>query len=89
MDEYITDLQVALNLLRNCRILTLISPNKTLFLMVDGKIQVIGSSSRYTLTIDEFIELYKDCRFGVLEKQTTDLEAALEKDAEYYSWKHK
>ena len=89
MDEYITDLQIALNYLKNCRILALVSPNKTLFLMVDGKIQVIGTSSRYTLSIEEFLDLYQDCRFTVLEKQTTDLEAALEKDAEYYSWKHK
>lgn len=89
MENYISDLQTVLNYLRNRRILTVVSPYRTLLLMIENRIQVISQTSRYSLSIEEFLDLYQESRFVLLEEGTSDIEAILEKDAEYYSWRHK
>lgn len=89
MNECICDLQQALAYLRNRRILALDAPTRTLILMIENRIQVITQSSRFSLSIEEFLDLYQDNRFWLLEEGTNDIEVALERDAEYYSWKHK
>ena len=83
------DIQRAIGILRSARILSSTTAPKTLFLMIEGKIQVITVDARYTISVDDFLELYKDMQFIVLESENTDIEAALAKDAEYYSWHHK
>ncbi|MBR3693906.1 MAG: hypothetical protein IKL88_05220 [Erysipelotrichales bacterium] len=83
------DIQRSIGILRSARILSSTTAPKTLFLMIEGKIQVITVDARYTISVDDFLELYKDMQFIVLESENTDIEAALAKDAEYYSWHHK
>lgn len=83
------DIQRAIGILRSARILSSTTAPKTLFLMIEGKIQVITQDARYTIHVDDFLDLYKDMQFIVLESENTDIEVALAKDAEYYSWHHK
>ena len=83
------DIQRALGYLRSRYILSSTTFPKTLFLMIEGKIMVITQDARYTITTDDFLNLYQDMLFGILERENTDIEAALAKDAEYYSWHHK
>lgn len=56
--------------------------------MQKDHIRIQNAFSRYTLTWHDFLDLYKNQKFYIYEKDH-DGEISLEKDVEYYSWYHK
>ena len=84
MDEFI-EVNEAVNLLKDGIILKDI--NKSLFVYKKEKIHVYSTNSSYSLKIDEFIELFKDDKFIIEDFDDNTID--VEKDKEYYSFKHK
>ena len=58
-----------------------------IFFLKNKRIYVYSSSSSYSLTINEFLELYKDNKFIVYLDDDGEIDA--KKDEEYYGFKHK
>ena len=88
--DVITDLKLAIALLRDKRIL--VSSNskaRTLILMRDSKIVVLSENATYTITEEDFVDIFKNDTFVIYTQDTYDALAASEKDIEYYSWRHK
>lgn len=46
-----------------------------------------GENSRYKLSMKDFIELYKEKKFIILDDESCEIDFI--KDEEYYSFKHK
>lgn len=89
MDD-VVDVRYALNLLKEKKILIARSdPKRTLILMRDGLITVKSQNLTYTVNQDDFLDIYKDEVFFIYEDDGFDPKEALEKDAEYYGWRHK
>lgn len=57
------------------------------FKELNGKIIVKGENSSFILSYKEFINLYKDSKFILLEDSDELIDT--KKDEEYYSFKHK
>lgn len=58
-----------------------------IFFMKNKRIYVYSSSSSYSLTTKEFLELYKDNKFIIYLDEDEGIDA--KKDEEYYGFKHK
>ena len=88
--DVITDLKLAIALLRDKRILVSAnSKTRTLILMRESKIIVLSENVTYTITEEDFIDIYRNDTFVIYTQDTFDSVAASEKDSEYYSWRHK
>lgn len=75
----------ALNLLKEGIILK--DNLSTRFIYKKKKIYVYSSFSSYNLSIKDFSELFKDSKFIIEDFDDSNID--LEKDKEYYSFKHK
>lgn len=84
MDK-IVEVNEALQLLKDKLILK--DFNASRFIYKKKRIYVYSSNSSYSLKMEEFLELFKDSKFIIedFEEEIIDLE----KDKEYYSFKHK
>ena len=63
--------------------------NKTLILMHEGKIIVSNANVTYTISKNDFVDIYRNETFFIYEEEHTDTTLQNQKDAEYYSWRHK
>lgn len=54
---------------------------------VKGRVMIKNDSSRFTLEYKEFLNLYKDSKFAILDEGEEVID--VKKDEEYYSFKHK
>ena len=84
MNEIYT-INEAINILKEKIILKDNLNNK--FVYKKKRIYVYSSNSSYNLNIDDFLELFKDSKFII--EDNDDSEIDIEKDKEYYSFKHK
>lgn len=82
--EKIININEAINLLKEGLILKDINNR---FIYKKKRVYVYSSNSSYNLKIDEFIELFKDNKFVLEDFEDGSID--LEKDKEYYSFKHK
>ena len=64
------------------------SPFMNYFRLVDEKIRVSNTNTKYFLSLDEFNQLYKNCYF-LLQESKDEEQVDLKKDEEYYGWSHK
>ena len=55
--------------------------------MKKQKVLIIGLNSKYSLTFEEFKDLYKESKFIVYEENDENFDFS--RDDEYYGWKHK
>jgi hypothetical protein len=81
----IFDANEALNLLKDGAVLK--DNLKSRFICKKNKVSVYASNSSYKLSCDDFLLLFKDNKF-ILE-DFDDGEIDVQKDKEYYSFKHK
>ena len=58
------------------------------YALVNDRIRIQNTNSRYTLSLEEWLTLFSDEEFWLYEPVEAN-EISLEKDAEYYSWNHK
>ena len=84
MQEIIT-INEAVNMLKEGIILKDNMSNK--FILKKRRIYVYSSNSSYNLSIQDFSELFKDNKFIIEDFEDSQID--LEKDIEYYSFKHK
>ena len=82
--EIIDNIDNAIVLLKNLKVLY---SNKTYFVMKKEKVLIMGLNSKYSLSFEEFKELYKDNKFIVYEENEENFDFS--RDDEYYGWKHK
>ena len=88
--DTINDLRLALVLLRDKRILVSATAKiKTLILMRESKIVVTNENVTYTISEEDFLELFKNDTFVVYKQDNFDSSQLESKDIEYYSWRHK
>ena len=86
--EIIEEIEKAVALLKTHKLLfTNHLNNKTYFVEKKQKVLVICINSKYTLTYEEFISLYKDAKFVIYEENEESFDFS--RDDEYYSLKHK
>lgn len=83
--EKIESFQFVLDYLKNKEVV--ITKNKTSFSLLDGKISVHTKNCHYSITIDEFKELFSKEEFYLYTNIQSSIDE--EKDADYYSWKNK
>lgn len=83
--EEIIDIELAINLLKEGIVLKDNFKNK--FVKKKKRVHVYSSNSSYSLSFDEFQELFKNNKFII--EDFDDYQIDLEKDKEYYSFKHK
>ena len=57
------------------------------FKFINENIIIKNDNARYVLCIEEFLNLYKDSKFIILEEGDAIID--IKKDEEYYSFKHK
>ena len=57
------------------------------FMMKKKRVSVYSSNSTYTLSFKDFQDLFKDNKFMIEDFEDAGID--LEKDKEYYSFKHK
>lgn len=67
--------------------LVIIDMNKNYFKLSNKTIIIRGDNVRYSLEIKEFLDLYKNSKFVVVDFNDESID--LKKDEEYYSFKHK
>lgn len=84
MEEIIT-INEAINMLKEGIILKDNLSNK--FIFKKRRIYVYSPNSSYNLSVQDFSELFKDNKFII--EDFDDSQIDLEKDKEYYSFKHK
>ncbi len=85
----IKDINQVIELLKDEWILQCeIKGNKHFAKMIKEYILVLTDNARYSLTIEQFKELYADVGFLVYEPKA-DAGIDFSRDDEYYSWKHK
>lgn len=83
--EEIIDIELAVNLLKEGIVLKDNLNNK--FIRKKKRVQVYSLNSSYSLSFEEFFELFKNNKFII--EDFDDSQIDLEKDKEYYSFKHK
>lgn len=83
--QEIIEIKEALQLLKDKIVLKDIQSNR--FIYKNKRIYIYSSNSSYNLNEEDFLVLFKDGKFIIedFEEETIDLE----KDKEYYSFKHK
>lgn len=85
MDKF--NIEIAIELLKKHIVLfTIIKNAKCYVFLKNNRINVINNKSSYRLTEEDFVYLYKDSFFYVVD-ETNNTEIDYEKDKEYYSWK--
>ena len=84
MDEIIT-IDEAINMLKEGVVLKDVLNNK--FIYKRKRFCIYSSNSSYNLNLEDFRELFKDSKFIIEDFDDTSID--LEKDREYYSFKHK
>ena len=82
--EIIESIDKAIMLLKAHKLLL---SNKTYFVEKKQRILIIGVNSKYSLSYEQFKELYKDNKFIVYEESEENFDFS--RYDEYYSWKHK
>lgn len=86
--EIIDNIDKAIAILKSYKVLfTNHLNNKTYFIEKKKKVLVISTNSKYSLTYDEFKELYSMAKFIVYEEKEENFDFS--RDDEYYGWKHK
>ena len=86
--EIIENIDIAIAVLKSHKILfTNHLNNKTYFIEKKKKVLVISTNSKYSLSYEEFKELYSVAKFIVYEEKDENFDFS--RDDEYYSWKHK
>jgi len=83
--ENVLDINEALNLLKEGIVLK--DNLSTIFIYKRKRIYVYSSNSSYNLSLKDFSELFKDSKFIIEDFEDGGID--LEKDKEYYSFKHK
>lgn len=79
----------ALKLLKDGEILCILNDREAVFFAWrKERVLVKGSSSTYRLTESEWLNLFKDSDFLLYERAPEET-VNLQKDEEYYSWRHK
>lgn len=84
MSEFF-DINAAINLLKEKIILKDNLSSK--FVYKNKRIYVYGINSSYNLSLEDFLDLFRDNKFMI--EEFDDCAIDLEKDREYYSFKHK
>lgn len=57
------------------------------FKLKNSNVIVRNENARYVLAIEEFLNLYQDKKFMILEDDSSGID--VKKDEEYYNFKHK
>lgn len=83
--ENIFEINEALSLLKEGIILK--DKVSTRFICKKKRIYIYSSNSSYNLSFEDFYELFKDNKFVVEDFDDSSID--IEKDKEYYSFKHK
>jgi len=86
--EKIKDFETVINLLKNSQIVRVEFPIQTIFAYIDNRVYVKTDHAQFSLTLNEFSDLYINSIFYVHEK-SNNAEIEISKDDEYYAWKHK
>lgn len=86
MDSEILNILEAIEALKSKNIL--FSKSKFFKLQANNKVLVVDVNVKYSLTIEEFLDLYKKEEF-VIYKDEKEESVDNKKDEEYYSWEHK
>ena len=87
-NEDIILINEAYTYLKEGEILLSIDNNSSFFKYKNYKVMIVNKNYKSYITIEEFIELYKDVKFIIYSPKDTDL-VDEGKDKEYYSWNHK
>ena len=85
MNKEILNIEEAYILLKEG--LVLMDAKKSYFKLSKKRIVIKGENATYSLMIKEFLDLYKDSKFIVLDYNEDSID--LKRDEEYYSFKHK
>ena len=86
--EIIDNIDKAIALLKNYKVLfTNHLNNKTYFVNKKQRVIVVGVNCKYSLSFDEFKEIYEQAKFVVYEENEESFDFS--RDDEYYGWKHK
>ena len=76
--------------LNEYEILVCVSDHKKVFFRKkEDRIRVRVEGLSYSLSYEEFKELYGSCTFYLFEEEKEEVYIDKEKDDEYYSWWHK
>ncbi len=67
--------------------LILMDVNRSYFKLSKDRINIKSDNASYSLEIKEFLNLYKDSKFVIVEDNQEGID--LKKDEEYYNFKHK
>lgn len=85
--NYIDNCQLALRLLSERNILLLAqSKQRIMFIMLDSKIIVNSDNSRYSLSVESFLDTFANASFYLYKSDEHNSDEAKAKDDEYYSW---
>lgn len=85
MEKKIYNVNEAYVILKNG--LVVVDLHNARFKFVKENIIIKNDNARYVLSESEFLTLYKDSKFVILEDSDAIIDS--EKDKEYYSFKHK
>lgn len=88
IEEDILLINEALIYLKEGEVLVSIDSNSSLFKYKNNKVLIINKNYKSYITLDEFIELYKDVKFIIYNPKDSEIVDEA-KDKEYYSWSHK
>lgn len=79
------DLKQAIKYMEETYVLaTVVEDNLNYIVKKGDKIVVSNANSMFSLSMKEFVELYKDAKFSLVEEDEESVD--LKKDEEYYSW---
>ena len=86
MDEKkLFNVDQAIKYLDNTYVLASVADRHVSYFVKKGnRIVVSDENSRFTLSIEEFLALYSEAKFSLIEEE--DELVDLKKDEEYYSW---
>ena len=88
MENLIENFNEVITYLKNKEVLYILNNgHKCYFIYKNDKIFVYDLNVSYRLKLDDFIDLYHDNKFHILEEEDEGFDFL--KDDEYYSWKHK
>lgn len=86
--EKIQNFESVISALKSYQIVRIESPKQTIFAYIENRIYVKTDHAQFSLSIDEFSDLYINSIFYLHEK-SNNTEIEVSKDDEYYAWKHK
>ena len=88
IEEDIFLINEAISYLKEGEILLSIDNNSSLFKYKNNKVLIVNKNYKSYITLNEFLELYKDVKFIIYNPKDNELVDEF-KDKEYYSWNHK